>query len=112
MKRVISAIQLGNLNVQPVIDAKNPQLVNVPLPPPTKESRNETIGQATRIGQKMQDGVRNARQTCHKKLQSLKNTARPDDLKKAEKRMEEVVKKHKATIDKIVETAKKTITEG
>jgi len=112
VKKVISAIQTADLNVNPVVDAKNPQQVNVPLPPPTKESREAMAKQAGVIGQKAQDALRTARQKAHKKLQGAKKQMRADDYKKAEKRMEDIVKKHKTELEKSAEQARKAIIEG
>ena len=112
MKKIISAIQVAELNLQPVVDAKNPQMVNVPVPPPTKESRGEMVKKAGEAGQKAQDGLRNARGGVQKKLQALKKKVRPDDMKVAEKRMEEVVKKGKAELEGLVEKARKMIQDA
>lgn len=109
VKKIVSAIQVAELNLQPVVDAKNPQLVNVPVPPPTMESRKEMGKRAVQVGAKAQDALRNARGATQKKLQAMKKKARPDDYKNAEKKMEDMVKKRKGELDVAVEKAKKTI---
>ncbi|KAI5798928.1 ribosome recycling factor domain-containing protein, partial [Geopyxis carbonaria] len=107
VKKVISAIQIADLNMQPVLDAKNPQLVNVPLPPPTKESRLEVVEKMVAAGNKAQDGLRNARAKTRKGLQSAERDMRPDDVKKVTKRLEDVVKARKTELESVVEKAKK-----
>lgn len=111
VKKLISAIQTANLNVTPVADANNVQLINVPLPPPTKESRTEAAKEATKAGQKAQDGVQSARAALNKKLQGIRK-AHPDDYKKMDKRMEEAVRKIKADVEKKVKEGSKAIMEG
>jgi ribosome recycling factor len=86
--------------------------ITVPLPPPTKQSREATANKSQSLGFKAQEALKKARLTTHKKFQSEKRNVRPDDLKKAEKKMEEVVKKGKTEIENIVATAKKVVMEG
>jgi len=112
VKKVVSAIQIAELNLQPVTDTKNPLLIMVPLPPPTKESRTEAANQAAKVGNKAQDAVRNARLVTHKKIQAAKKGVRPDDFKKADKKMEDIVKKRKAEVEAVIAAARKGIMEG
>lgn len=95
-----------------MVDAKNPQLVSIPLPPPTREGRDATVKQSKDIGHKALDAVKNARLAMHKKIQAAKRTVRPDDLKKADKKMEDIVKKRKAELETIIAAAQKGIMEG
>ncbi|KAI5846873.1 ribosome recycling factor-domain-containing protein [Tricharina praecox] len=112
VKRVVSAIQIADLNLQPVVDAKNPQLVNVPLPPPTRDSRDAMVKQSKDVGHKALDALKNARLATHKKIQATKKTVRPDDLKKADKKMEDIVKKRKAELEAVIAAAQKGIMEA
>ncbi|KAF8543464.1 ribosome recycling factor-domain-containing protein [Trichophaea hybrida] len=112
VKRVVSAIQIADLNVQPIVDAKNPLLVNVPLPPPTRESRDRVSKQAKTVGDRALDAVKSARLVTHKKIMSAKKSTRPDDFKKADKKVEEIVKKRKAEMEAVIAAARKGIMEG
>jgi ribosome recycling factor len=107
---IVSAIQ-GNpeLNLQPQPDAGNPNQLNVPIPPPTKESRDAALKKAGEMGEVARTGVQSARAVSQKRLRGMevKKTARPDDLKKAGKKMESVVEKGVADVKKMVEVAKK-----
>jgi ribosome recycling factor len=115
VKPIISAIQGSkDLNLQPQQDAHNASQLNVPIPPPTKESRDQALAAASKVGETAGVGIRNARGAMQKKLRAmeLKKAVRPDDLKKAHKEMEKVVEKGNADIKKIVDTARKTMEQA
>lgn len=110
VKAIISAIQGSkDLNLQPVQDAHNGSQLNVPIPPPTKESRDLALTAATKAGDNANVGIRNARGAMQKRLRAMeiKKTIRPDDLKKASKEMEKIVEKGTADIKKTVDAARK-----
>ncbi|KAL7270578.1 ribosome-recycling factor [Rhizina undulata] len=111
VKKVITAIQRADMNVQPMIDPKNPQLLNVPLPPPTKESRLQTVALAGKAGEKALNQLRLARQGSHKKIKGLKGE-RPDDIRKADKQLEKIIEKANAEAKKIIEAGKKAVMEA
>lgn len=72
MKPIISAIQGSkDLNLQPQPDAHNTSQLNVPIPPPTKESRDLALTAATKAGETASVGVRNARAAMQKKLRAM-----------------------------------------
>ena len=106
----MSAIQGSkDLNLQPVQDGHNAAQLNVPIPPPTKESRDQALAAASKTGDTANVGIRNARAAMQKRLRAMeiKKTVRPDDLKKASKEMEKIVEKGVADVKKTVEAARK-----
>ncbi len=108
----MSAIQGSkDLNLQPVQDAHNQSQLNVPIPPPTKESRDLAMAAASKTGETANMGVRNARGAMQKRLRSmeLKKAVRPDDLKKAHKEMEKIVEKAVAEVKNVVDAARKAM---
>jgi ribosome recycling factor len=108
----MSAIQGSkDLNLQPQVDAQNTAQLNVPIPPPTKESRDAALVAAGKVGQNADMAVRNHRAAMQKKLRAmeLKKTARPDDVRKAQKEMEKITEKGVADVKKAVDAAKKTM---
>ena len=109
VKGIISAIQLANLNLQPVVDATNPLLIIVPLPPPTKESRDSNSKKAGSVGHKALEMLKEARLTTHKRFMAARKSVRPDDFRKADKKMEEIVKKRKAELEAIIAATRKKI---
>ncbi|CUS07348.1 unnamed protein product [Tuber aestivum] len=111
VKHVIAAIQKTDLNVQPVPDPKNAQLINVPLPPPTKETRIEVANMVSKAGEKAMNLLRSARQDSHKLIKGLKKE-RPDDIRKADKQLDAVMKKVNAEAKKVIDDAKKGALEN
>lgn len=109
IKPITSAIQASNLSLQPQPDAQNPSQLNIPIPPPTKESRDAALGAASKAGESANVGVKNARAAMQKRLRAMevKKVVRPDDLKKAGKEMEKIVEKATADVKKTVDAAKK-----
>lgn len=112
VKPIISAIQSAAfLNIQPTQDPEEPALLNVLIPPPTKESRDLALKMVHKVGETATTGVRSVRAITQKRLRNieLKKLARPDDLKKAHKEMEIIVEKGIVDIKKCVELARKAI---
>ncbi|KAB8305046.1 hypothetical protein EYC80_004350 [Monilinia laxa] len=110
IKPIISTIQSApNLQLQPQPDSHNPLALNIPIPPPTKESRDLALQAASKAGEQATMGVRNARGAMQKKLRAMeiKKAVRPDDSKKAHKEMEKVVEKGNGEVKKLVEAARK-----
>ncbi|KAE9368490.1 ribosome recycling factor [Stipitochalara longipes BDJ] len=115
VKPIVSAIQGSrDLNLQPQPDAQNASQLNVPIPPPTKESRDLALAAASKAGETANLGIRNARGAMQKRLRAmeLKKAVRPDDLKKAHKEMEKVAEKGVADAKKFVDAARKTMEQS
>ncbi|RDL33109.1 Uncharacterized protein BP5553_08548 [Venustampulla echinocandica] len=109
---VMSAIQgSSDLNLQPMLDAKNPNQLNVPIPPPTKESRDQALAAASKTGETAKTAIQAARGVQQKRLRAmeLNKTARPDDLRKAHKDMEKVMERGATEVKKYVEEARKAM---
>ncbi|KAG8623217.1 hypothetical protein KVT40_008193 [Elsinoe batatas] len=113
IKAVTSAIQSSSLSLTPQPDptGQNPQMLVVKIPPPTAESRKATLNEAGKAGDVAQNAVRNARGAQQKKFRKMElgKTVRPDDLKKAQGKMEEVVKKAGEEVKRIVDGAKRAL---
>jgi ribosome recycling factor len=88
--------------------------LNVPIPPPTKESRDLALAAASKAGEIASVGVRNARGAMQKKLRAmeLRKVVRPDDLKKAHKEMEKIVETGVADIKQSVDAARKAMEQA
>lgn len=84
------------------------------LPPPTAESRQQTVKAAVDLGDKANLAVKNARATQQKRhrAMSLQKAARPDDMRKANDRWEKLVSEGSAQIKKLVDGAKKALESG
>ncbi|RFU28358.1 hypothetical protein B7463_g7964, partial [Scytalidium lignicola] len=115
VKPIVSAIQgTKDLNLQPVVDAHNASQLNIPIPPPTKESRDLAMAAAHKAGETAHANVRNERAVMQKRLRAmeLKKTVRPDDLRKAHKEMEKIVDAAGTNIKKTVDAARKAMEQA
>ncbi|TVY65536.1 Ribosome-recycling factor [Lachnellula suecica] len=112
---VMSAIQgAKDINLQPQPDAQNPNQLNVPIPPPTKESRDLALAAASKTGETAKAAVQSARSVNQKRLRGMevKKLHRPDDIKKAQKQMETIVEKGTAEVKKVVDEARKNMEQA
>ncbi|KAF1952523.1 ribosome recycling factor [Byssothecium circinans] len=112
IKPISSAIASSPHSLTPLSpESSNPLTIQVPLPPPTGESRRAAIDAAGKAAAEADKWIQSARQTHNKSLRkkSLDKSVLPDDLQKASKAMEEVVKKGHAEVKRIVEGAKKVL---
>ncbi|CRG92201.1 ribosome recycling factor [Talaromyces islandicus] len=111
VKPVNSAIIASSLSLTPQPDAHNALQLNVPIPPPTKESRDQAVKTAKSAMEKAANSVKSSRASIHKRLQDMqkKKEARPDDVRKAHDQMEKVVEKAQKDIKDVFETAKKSL---
>ncbi|KAI5780685.1 ribosome recycling factor-domain-containing protein [Peziza echinospora] len=110
-KRVISAIQKADLNMQPIQDPTNALVLTVPLPPPTKEGREKMGEMVVKTGEKARNELKLLRAASHKLIKGLKNE-RPDDVRKADQRLEKIVKAEDDEMKKVVEAVKKAVLEA
>jgi len=113
IKPISSAITASNLSLTPQRDPHHLQL-NVQIPPPTKESRDQTIKTAKTAMERAANSVRKSRSALHKRLQEMqkKKIARPDDVRKAHDQMEKVVEKGQKEVRDLFETARKSIEQS
>ena len=95
------AIRDSDLGVNPSTDG---QVIRVPLPQLTEERRKEYIKQAKGKAEDSKISIRNIRRNAKDGLDKLQKDgdAGEDDIRRAEKHLEEVTNKHTATIDEIL----------
>jgi len=96
------------------VDAHNASQLNIPIPPPTKESRDQALAAASKAGDVANLAVKNARAAMQKRLRGmeLKKLVRPDDLKIAHKDMEKLVEKGHADVKKATDSARKIMEQA
>ncbi|KAJ5663758.1 hypothetical protein N7507_004489 [Penicillium longicatenatum] len=114
VKPVTSAIVSSNLSLTPQQDAHNALQLNLPIPPPTKESRDQSVQAAKQAFDKAASTVRDSRGAMHKRLQDLqkKKLARPDDVRKAHDQMEKATDKGQKEVKDLFDAAKKTLEQA
>ena len=83
------------------------------MPPPTGESRAAALEAAHKAGETADRAIHDVRASHHKLLRrfQLDRTVRPDDLQKANRRLDDVTKKGHAEVKRIVENAKNVLRE-
>lgn len=110
MKPVSNAIAASPYSLTPQMpgpDANNPLQIEVSIPPVTAETRGQAAEEAKKVFDAASLDIRNARgdaQKRHRKME-LQKLVVPDELKKAHKGMEEVVRKGQEECKKIYEGA-------
>ncbi|KAK2811939.1 hypothetical protein FQN50_001646 [Emmonsiellopsis sp. PD_5] len=111
LKPISSAITSSNLSLTPQPDPHNTLQLNIPIPPPTKESRDQSVKDAKAAMDKASNAVRNARGALNKKLKNMgvKKVIRPDDLRKAIEQMEKVAEKGQKEVKDVFEGARRTL---
>lgn len=112
LKPITSAIAASPHSLTPLPpDSSNPLTIQVPLPPPTGESRRAAVDAAIKASEKADKQIQVARQEHNKRLRKfeLNRDVLPDDLQKAKVRMEDVVKKGHTEVKRISDGAKKVL---
>ncbi|OAX80826.1 hypothetical protein ACJ72_04835 [Emergomyces africanus] len=111
MKPITSTILSSNLSLNPQPDPHNTLQLNVPIPPPTKESREQSVKDAKAAMDKASNAVRNARGAINKKLKHMgvKKLVRPDDLHKQVEKMEKIAEKGQKDVKEVFEGAKRAL---
>ena len=99
--QIEKAIRDSDLGVNPSTDG---QVIRVPLPQLTEERRKEYIKQAKGKAEDSKISLRNIRRNAKDALDKMQKDgeAGEDDIRRAEKHLDEVTNKHVSTIDDIL----------
>ncbi|EWC45220.1 hypothetical protein DRE_05947 [Drechslerella stenobrocha 248] len=102
-----------SLNPQPV-SPTTPNILKIPIPMPTKESRQNTAGLVQKAGQKWLDKVQHIRGAHFAHLEKLNKggKARPDDCRKAEKKLQEKLDKTNKELKQAIEKVKQEVLQS
>ncbi|KAI1613773.1 ribosome recycling factor [Exophiala viscosa] len=111
VKPITSAIQASPHSLVPQPDGTNPLLLNVPVPPATAETRAQAREEAKKVFDRASQDVRNARGDAQKRFRKMElgKMVIQDELRKAHKQMEDVVKKGQDECKKVFEAAVKVL---
>ncbi|EXJ78034.1 hypothetical protein A1O3_09194 [Capronia epimyces CBS 606.96] len=95
VKPICSSIIGSPHSLVPQVDQHNPLLVLVPVPPMTAETRAQARAEAKKVFDRASLDVRNARGDAQKRFRKMENQKLVivDELHKAHKQMEEIVRK-------------------
>ena len=113
IKPITSAIAASphNLSPLPPDTTSSPLTIPVPIPPPTGESRRAALDTAHKASESADKAIQLARQAHTKKIRKFEvdKAVLPDDIQKAKKLMEEVVKKGHTEVKRITDGAKRVL---
>lgn len=112
IKPISTAIAASPHSLTPLTpEPTNPLTIQVPLPPPTGESRRIAVAEAVKASERADKDIQKERQDHNKRLRNfeLNRSVLPDDLQKAKKQMEEVVKNGHEEVKRISDGAKRVL---
>ena len=114
VKPISSSILSSSLSLNPQLSPSSPLELTIQIPPPTAESRKQTVSQVLKAGTDAAGVIRMARGVHQKKLRAigLAKTSGPDHLKRAQSKMEKMVEKASSDAKKITEDARKMLETG
>jgi ribosome recycling factor len=107
LKPISSAILSSPHSLVPVPDAQNPLLLNIPVPPPTAESRAQAAAEAKKSMERASLEVRTARGDAQKRYRKMELGKKVivDELRKGHEGMEKVAQKAQEEVKKVYEQA-------
>lgn len=94
----------------PTISTQDPLKIDIPLPPPTKQDRLKTADLIQADSERALIDLRELRQTVRKRIKG--GAGRPDDVQKAEKKLDALIKEATEAFKKLTDAGKKTVLEG
>ncbi|KAI7859955.1 ribosome recycling factor domain-containing protein [Circinella umbellata] len=103
---VDKSIRESGLNLNPVIDN---EMIRVPVPKPTKESRDKMAKSVSQMSEQVKSKIRNIRQDGMKQLKQDSKIAPADEIKRLEKMVQTLTDKHNKNIDELIKTKVKEI---
>lgn len=94
------AIQEANLGINPQNDG---ELIRLPIPRLTEDRRKDLVKQAKAEGEHAKVSIRNIRQEANNKLKNLhKDGVAEDEIKNAEKKIQDSTNKYATRVDEIL----------
>ncbi|MBC7171212.1 MAG: ribosome recycling factor [Polyangiaceae bacterium] len=102
------AIKMSDLGVNPSNDG---EVIRIPMPPLTEERRRDLTKVARKVGEEAKVGIRKARHDAKDMLDTIEKDggAGADEVERARKELEEIVKAGVAEVDRIVGDKEKDI---
>lgn len=101
------ALLAANLGFTPKVEA---DIIRITLPPLTEERRKEIVKSVKTEAENSKVSIRNVRRNILEKIKKMKDSgATEDDIKQAEKEMQDMTDKFIKQVDSIVSTKEKEI---
>lgn len=110
LRQIEKAIQMSDIGINPQNDGK---IIRLIFPPLTEDKRKEIARDIARIAEESKVQIRNVRRDTIEKLKAMKKSGEltEDDLKQAEKKVQEATDRFIKEIDAIAEKKKKEVME-
>ncbi|MBP5155189.1 MAG: ribosome recycling factor [Clostridia bacterium] len=110
LKDIEKAIQASDLGINPMNDGKS---IRLNFPPLTEERRKELTKKTAKMGEECKVAIRNIRRDANDAAKKMQKSSEitEDDLKQAEKTIQEVTDKYIKEVDVVVAKKDKEIME-
>lgn len=112
VQEIIKGIEKAGLGLNPQADGKQ---VRISIPPLSGDRRKELIASCKQMGEQAKITIRNARRDANKHIDQCEKDKSlglsEDDIKGAKDEIQELTKKHEATVDSAVGDKSKQIEE-
>ena len=110
VRAVERAIQTSDLGINPQSDGK---IIRIIFPPLTEGRRKEIVKDVSKMAEEAKIAIRSVRRDAIEKLKAMKKASEitEDDLKDAEKRMQDITDKFGKEIESISEKKQKEVME-
>lgn len=108
LRSIEKAVQTSDLGINPQNDGKALRIV---FPPLTEDRRKEIVKEVSKMAEESKVSVRNVRRDAVEKVKTMKKNGAltEDDLKKAEKKIQDLTDKFVKEIDKMAEKKQKEV---
>ncbi|XP_063793003.1 ribosome-recycling factor, mitochondrial [Pseudophryne corroboree] len=105
---VVNALRQSQMNLNPELDGT---LIHVPVPPVTREHRENLIKVAKQLTNKAKDSLRKIRSTAVVEIKKFKDTVSEDTIKLLEKQIQQMTDDAAAALDKQLASKTKELLE-
>lgn len=102
------AISQSDLGLNPNNDG---QVIRLAFPPLTEERRNELVKVVRHMAEEGRVAVRNIRRHCKSDIEALHGAISDDDIRRAEKELQDVTDRHVARIDSLLDNKESELRE-
>lgn len=105
---ISKGIEKANIGLQPILEGG---VVRIPIPPLNEEIRKDIVKQAKKKAEEAKVSVREARRKGNDTIKKLKTAGdiNEDDVKKAEKRIQELTDKFCKVVDQVMTDKEKEL---
>jgi len=106
------ALEASDLGLNPQIDDKQ---IRINIPPLSTDRRKQLVSHAKKVSEETKVSMRNVRRDANKHADALKDAKdkhySEDEIKQLKEEIQDVIKKHEATVEKMTDEKSKEIME-